>query len=314
MDTPGFDDTNLSDAVIATKILEWLHSSYHSGIRLNGIVYLHSIATPRMQGSALRNLRIFRKLCGDEGLKNVVLATTFWDEVDPSVASRREKELIEDNNYWGKMIMHGSQVKRLGLDRKSALHVLSTVGAHAKIALDVQQPSLPRITTPIGPHDSSGDTNHPETDVDHELETRLQERKRQQEEERQIWEKELKQLKDVLKKQTEEISKAKTVVSEQRERTRSKKEILAQVSASHKCRCKLSGPARCGVCTRKVTNVSKLFYRKLLHTPFALAYTDSADCCFCSDNAYLQCANCGCNCPVDYHPEMKAQNTFCTVM
>ena len=39
---------------------------------------------------------MFRKLCGDETLKNVVLVTNMWSEVSPEVGKDREKQLSGD--------------------------------------------------------------------------------------------------------------------------------------------------------------------------------------------------------------------------
>ncbi|KAH9214365.1 P-loop containing nucleoside triphosphate hydrolase protein [Leptodontidium sp. 2 PMI_412] len=78
VDTPGFDDTTRSDSQITEKILTWLKTSMIEGTRLNGVIYLHRISDTRMAGTALRNNRMFRKLCGADAFKNIILATTFW--------------------------------------------------------------------------------------------------------------------------------------------------------------------------------------------------------------------------------------------
>ena len=93
VDTPGFDDSSMSDEEVTTKILQWLRSSYVNGTRLNGIIYIHNITKSRIQRSAYNNMRLFRQLCGDGALGNVILATSFWDQVTPSVGAKREREL-----------------------------------------------------------------------------------------------------------------------------------------------------------------------------------------------------------------------------
>ena len=57
---------------------------------------------------------MFRKLCGDEALKHVVLATTKWDDVTPEVGQQREIRLRE--NCWGEMIQYGSVVMQVRTD------------------------------------------------------------------------------------------------------------------------------------------------------------------------------------------------------
>jgi hypothetical protein len=77
VDTPGFDDSRTSDSEILRALAAWLTETYSANIRLTGILYLHRILDIRLGGSAMRNLRMFRKLVGEQNLASVVLATTF---------------------------------------------------------------------------------------------------------------------------------------------------------------------------------------------------------------------------------------------
>jgi hypothetical protein len=63
-----------------------------------------------MAGTPLKNLRMFRELCGKKALENIILVTTMWDEVEPDVGSQREKELR--GKYWKAMIDQGSATAR----------------------------------------------------------------------------------------------------------------------------------------------------------------------------------------------------------
>lgn len=139
VDTPGFDDTNCSDERIMTHVLEWLESSFRSGTRLNGLIYLHRIIDPKMQGSALNNMRMFRKLCGPECFGNIVLATTFWDDLSDDLGAQREEELKSNDEFWGKMLKKGSEVVRLGKDRESGLKLLMGIAKKSKITLHSQR-------------------------------------------------------------------------------------------------------------------------------------------------------------------------------
>jgi hypothetical protein len=129
VDTPGFNDTNKTDAEVLTMIADWLKktcvtvltylimlltmSSYKSNVQLAGIIYLHRISDNRMSGSPLKNLQMFGKLCGDGAIKNVVLSTTMWTKVKPfEVGERREQELKE--KYWAGMLNMGSRMMRFG--------------------------------------------------------------------------------------------------------------------------------------------------------------------------------------------------------
>lgn len=61
IDTPRFDDTKRDDYDFFLSLTSYLASSYRSSQKLNGILYLRRIIDEKMQGSALRNLSIFKK-------------------------------------------------------------------------------------------------------------------------------------------------------------------------------------------------------------------------------------------------------------
>jgi hypothetical protein len=121
-----------------TRVLEWLESSFRSGTRLNGLIYLHRIIDPKMQGSALNNIRMFRNLCGPECFQNIILATTFWDDVSAELGTKREQQLKQNDEFWGKMVKKGSKVVRLGTDRESGMKLLMRIAKKEKITLQSQ--------------------------------------------------------------------------------------------------------------------------------------------------------------------------------
>jgi hypothetical protein len=124
IDTPGFDDTNKSDTEILRDIGDWLATSYRAGTRLSGILFLHSISSPRLNGATRRNLDMFKRLCGKDCFKSVVLATTFWDTVDEKTGERREQELQKIDNFWGEMRKAGSHYMRHDQNAVSANKIL----------------------------------------------------------------------------------------------------------------------------------------------------------------------------------------------
>src|SRR4051812_36256118 len=126
VDTPGFDDSDRSDVDVLRELATWLKTAYEVNIKLDGIIYLHRVTDVRMQGSAARNLRMFKFLCGDNALRKVILATTRWEEVQKKVGIQREQELKTTSAYWGSMITLGSRVERHYNNRESAMKLIDS--------------------------------------------------------------------------------------------------------------------------------------------------------------------------------------------
>lgn len=82
---------------------------------------------------------MFRKLCGQDALKNVILATTMWDRIEPSEGEARERELIATPEYWGWMQTQGSTVFRYTGSLASAHHIIGFFLEKAPTVLDIQQ-------------------------------------------------------------------------------------------------------------------------------------------------------------------------------
>jgi hypothetical protein len=127
IDTPGFDDTNKKDVEVLRDIAGWLGVTYRQKILLSGLIYLHPISDNRLRGSALRNLFMFKKLCGPDCLPGIVLATTMWGLVSAEDGIRRESQLRATNDFWGEMEKGGSRVMRHLRTKESAMTILSVI-------------------------------------------------------------------------------------------------------------------------------------------------------------------------------------------
>lgn len=139
IDTPGFNDTWLTDRDILDELASWLSSSYKSGLHLNGAIYLHRIQDTRMEGSALRSLRVFKRLCGDEFMKNVVLGTTFWDLVSEKVGKAREDELCSTGGFFKDMMDMECDVVRISNERNDNLVLLEKFTEKTSRIMSIQQ-------------------------------------------------------------------------------------------------------------------------------------------------------------------------------
>jgi hypothetical protein len=91
-----------------------------------------------MQGSAKRNLFMFKKLCGNDALQNIVLGTTMWEQVSEDMGSQRELELVQTPEFWGYMHEKGSQIVRHMNDRKSALKIIELFMPKQAVVLELQ--------------------------------------------------------------------------------------------------------------------------------------------------------------------------------
>ncbi|KAF8420558.1 hypothetical protein L210DRAFT_3491413 [Boletus edulis BED1] len=148
VDTPGFNDTFKSDLEILNTISDWLNSSYKKGKLLSGILYLHRISDNRMAGTPLKNLRVFRQLCGKDALDKVYLTTTMWDEVEPSIGERRLEELRTE--YWKSMITQGARIFRCRSDDDSAKKLIQQiVGQEAARRAVLLQEEMSELQKPL---------------------------------------------------------------------------------------------------------------------------------------------------------------------
>lgn len=67
---------------------------------MHGIIYTHRISDIRVGGLAKSNFGIFRKMCGDDSLKNVAIVTTMWSKVTEAEGQRRVTELTSLDDFF----------------------------------------------------------------------------------------------------------------------------------------------------------------------------------------------------------------------
>ena len=87
---------------------------YDEARKFSGILYLHNISDPRIGGSLQRNMAMFKKLCGPDPLKNVVVVTTFWDEIELDKGIELETELKTKDRFFKGLVEGGSKFVRSG--------------------------------------------------------------------------------------------------------------------------------------------------------------------------------------------------------
>jgi chemotaxis protein histidine kinase CheA len=136
------------DTDVLKELAFWLGEAYKTTVQLSGIIYLHRITDDRMSGSSLRNLTMFKKLCGENAFQHVKLATTMWKNLngpnlsyDTGVA--REKELTSRKDWWGLMCDRGSSVVRHDGTKECAMEMIEDlIQRHNKggpVLLEIQR-------------------------------------------------------------------------------------------------------------------------------------------------------------------------------
>ena len=86
----------------------------------------------------MRNLKMFRKLCGESTLRNVVVVTNMWGEVDPKVGDAREVELMTDDIFFKPVLDKGAQTARHENTITSAQNIIRLVLNNHPIPLRIQ--------------------------------------------------------------------------------------------------------------------------------------------------------------------------------
>ncbi|KAH6917874.1 P-loop containing nucleoside triphosphate hydrolase protein [Coprinopsis sp. MPI-PUGE-AT-0042] len=126
VDTPGFDDTSVSDSEILRRIGVWLASSYDTRMKVAGVVYMFPIYPNRITRNDKANLKVFQRLCGKGALAKVRMVTTKWSLCpDTKIGVSREEQLRV--NFWKEMVEGGSELSRLDDNPASAIHILEEV-------------------------------------------------------------------------------------------------------------------------------------------------------------------------------------------
>lgn len=146
IDTPGFDDAERLDSEILKEIAYILVGQHKLNVELKGVIYMHRLdGEVRYKRSAVKTLRIFRKICGEESMGNVLLTTSGWhdnERLNRDAFSRREGELRD--SYWSCMVDCGSQMGRFYGDQTSAMMIVSQLLMKKPVVLDMQKELIDR--------------------------------------------------------------------------------------------------------------------------------------------------------------------------
>jgi hypothetical protein len=104
---------------------------------LKGVIYIHRITDIRYSRSSVKTFEIFKKICGERALSNVLLITSRWDGIDLATGAERERQL--KNKFWSYMLGHGSNMSRFHGDRPSAIGLVSQLLCRDTVVLQLQK-------------------------------------------------------------------------------------------------------------------------------------------------------------------------------
>jgi hypothetical protein len=100
---------------------------------------MHRISDFRMGGISTRNFKMFRQLCGDSTLKNVVIVTNMWSEVSKEVGEARETELASQDLFFKPVLSKGALMLRHENNKESAQNVLRHIVENHPLSLQIQR-------------------------------------------------------------------------------------------------------------------------------------------------------------------------------
>ncbi|TFY58028.1 hypothetical protein EVJ58_g6669 [Rhodofomes roseus] len=129
IDTPGFDDTTRSDTevlkMIAVALSQmWVVHVVKQPDADRFCKYMQRISDFRMTGISRRNFHLFRKICGEDTLKNVVIVTNMWSEVNAERGLAREDELASDSMFFKPALDKGAKMMRHDNTYHSAVTIM----------------------------------------------------------------------------------------------------------------------------------------------------------------------------------------------
>lgn len=147
IDTPGFDDTDRSEVEILRIIKDFLENQYKAGTLLQGIIYLQRISDVRMGGVSARTLRVFRKLCGSDSLKNTVIVTNMWSKEVPEEEENRERQLRNDEKFFKPFMDDHATMIRHDNTIESANKIVRQICTNIPSALAIQRETVEQRKT-----------------------------------------------------------------------------------------------------------------------------------------------------------------------
>ncbi|KAF7797987.1 hypothetical protein EIP86_009194 [Pleurotus ostreatoroseus] len=91
-----------------------------------------------MSGISRRNFALFRSLCGEQTLRNVIIVTNMWGEVAEAVGAARERELATDVQLFQSVLRGGARMMRHYNTLESAQTIIRSLIDSNPVVLQIQ--------------------------------------------------------------------------------------------------------------------------------------------------------------------------------
>jgi len=216
IDTPGFDDTTKTEVEILQLIAESLVELYTNNKKLSGIIFMHRISDVRMGGIATKNFRLFRNLCGESSLKNVIIATNGWSKVDKEVGEQREQQLMTDGRFFKPAVDKGARLVRHTDSLESAHDIIRQVLHLPPVVLHIQRELV----------DEGKDLS--QTDAGKEINRALEEQAQKHKKEMEELHKQMQNLKDEQEEDLRELREEQAKARKEWEKAQQERDGLMQ--------------------------------------------------------------------------------------
>jgi hypothetical protein len=92
-----------------------------------------------MGGAMTKNFKMFRNLCGESALKNVVIVTNMWGGVEPEVGEAREAELMGEEIFFKPVLDGGAKMARHENTVSSAERIIRLILNNDPLPLQIQR-------------------------------------------------------------------------------------------------------------------------------------------------------------------------------
>lgn len=129
IDSPGFDDSMVSDHQVLHQIADFVNHIYSFDWNIGGIIYLYDISRAKMAAGGKLNIRMLEQFTGRDRWKHITLVTSKWGCFKGGHSDlKHERQLREKDGFWKQMLTAGYPARMARFDdtQESALAIIES--------------------------------------------------------------------------------------------------------------------------------------------------------------------------------------------